>query len=111
MARRSNWEGYLGLSLAAASIASYPATSSSEEVPFDTLNRSTGNCLKREMVGGIDRREAVECDERFRSYAVAKASPSASKTKSSAIRPVFRGAMKKKKMVGKRCCSAARPGE
>jgi DNA end-binding protein Ku len=43
MAPRSNWKGYLKLSLVSASIAIYPATSSSEKVRFNTLNRATGN--------------------------------------------------------------------
>jgi DNA end-binding protein Ku len=42
MASRSNWKGYLKLSLVSASIAIYPATSSSEKVRFNTLNRATG---------------------------------------------------------------------
>jgi DNA end-binding protein Ku len=46
MAPRSNWKGYLKLSLVSASIAIYPATSSSEKVRFNTLNRATGNRLK-----------------------------------------------------------------
>ena len=40
MAPRSNWKGYLKLSLVSASIAIYPATSSSEKVRFNTLNRA-----------------------------------------------------------------------
>ena len=50
MAPRSNWKGYLKLSLLSASIAIYTAVSSSETVRFNTLNRATGNRLKRQMV-------------------------------------------------------------
>ena len=53
MAPRSNWKGYLKLSLVSASIAIYPATSSSEKVRFNTLNRATGNRLKRQMVDAV----------------------------------------------------------
>ena len=53
MAPRSNWKGYLKLSLVSASIAIYPATSSSEKVRFNTLNRATGNRLKRKMVDAV----------------------------------------------------------
>ena len=53
MAPRSNWKCYLKLSLVSASIAIYPATSSSEKVRFNTLNRATGNRLKRQMVDSI----------------------------------------------------------
>ena len=37
MASRSNWNGYLKLSLVSASIAIYPATSSSEKGDPDAL--------------------------------------------------------------------------
>ena len=39
MAPRSNWKGYIKLSLVSAAVAIYPATSSSEKVRFNTLNR------------------------------------------------------------------------
>ena len=71
MAPRSNWKGYLKLSLVSASIAIYPATSSSEKVRFNTLNRATGNRLKRQMVDGVTS-EVVESDEQIKGYAVGK---------------------------------------
>jgi DNA end-binding protein Ku len=71
MAPRSNWKGYLKLSLVSASIAIYPATSSSEKVRFNTLNRATGNRLKRQMVDGVTG-EVVESDEQVKGYAVGK---------------------------------------
>jgi DNA end-binding protein Ku len=51
MAPRSNWKGYLKLSLVSASIAIYPATSSSEKVRFNTLNRATGVSIRRRPQG------------------------------------------------------------
>jgi hypothetical protein len=45
MAPCSNWKGYLKLSLVSASIAIYPATSSSEKVRFNTLRRLHHNVL------------------------------------------------------------------
>ena len=68
MAPRSNWKGYLKLSLVSASIAIYPATSSSEKVRFNTLNRATGNRLKRQMVDSVtgDVVENEEHDQRLR---------------------------------------------
>ena len=68
MAPRSNWKGYLKLSLVSASIAIYPATSSSEKVRFNTLNRATGNRLKRQMVDSVTEEEVRErgADQRLR---------------------------------------------
>ena len=71
MAPRSNWKGYLKLSLVSASIAIYPATSSSEKVRFNTLNRATGNRLKRQLVDG-ETGDVVESDEQVKGYAVGK---------------------------------------
>ena len=71
MAPRSNWKGYLKLSLVSASIAIYPATSTSEKVRFNTLNRATGNRLKRQMVDAVTG-EVVESDEQVKGYAVGK---------------------------------------
>jgi DNA end-binding protein Ku len=71
MAPRSNWKGYLKLSLVSAPIAIYPATSSSEKVRFNTLNRATGNRLKRQMVDSVTE-QIVETDEQVKGYAIGK---------------------------------------
>ena len=71
MAPRSHWKGYLKLSLVSASIAIYPASSSSEKVRFNTLNRATGNRLKRQMVDSVTG-DVVENEEMIKGYAVAK---------------------------------------
>ena len=71
MAPRSNWKGYLKLSLVSASIAIYPATSSSEKVRFNTLNRATGNRLKRKMVDAVTGRKC-QTEEQIKGYAVGK---------------------------------------
>ena len=71
MAPRSNWKGYLKLSLVSASIAIYPATSSTEKVRFNTLNRATGNRLKRQMVDAVTG-DVVETDEQIKGYAIGK---------------------------------------
>ena len=71
MAPRSNWKGYLKLSLVSASIAIYTAVSSSEKVRFNTLNRATGNRLKRQMVDSVTG-DVVENDGMVKGYAVAK---------------------------------------
>ena len=43
MAPRASWKGYLKLSLVSCSVALFPATTSSERISFNTLNRETGN--------------------------------------------------------------------
>jgi DNA end-binding protein Ku len=71
MAPRSNWKGYLKLSLVSASIAIYPATSSSERVRFNTLNRKTGNRLRRQMVDSVSG-DVVENEDMIKGFAVGK---------------------------------------
>ena len=71
MAPRSNWKGYIKLSLVSAAVAIYPATSSSEKVRFNTLNRETGNRLKRQMVDSVSG-DIVESDEQVKGFAVGK---------------------------------------
>ena len=50
MAPRPNWKGYLKLSLVSCPVALYPATTTSERVSFRTLNRDTGNRVRRQFV-------------------------------------------------------------
>ncbi|WKW51995.1 Ku protein [Rhodomicrobium lacus] len=71
MAPRPYWKGYLKLSLVSCSVALYPATSGSERISFNWLNRATGNRLKQLMVDS-DTNEPVEREDRVRGYQVAK---------------------------------------
>ena len=71
MAPRSNWKGYLKLSLVSASIAIYPATSSSEKVSFNRLNRKTGNRIKLQNVDAVTG-ETVTRDDMVKGYEVGK---------------------------------------
>jgi DNA end-binding protein Ku len=50
MAPRANWKGYLRLSLVSCPIALYPASTLSEKVSFNRINRKTGNRLKQQNV-------------------------------------------------------------
>jgi DNA end-binding protein Ku len=50
MAPRAYWKGYLKLSLVSCPIALYPASSSSERVSFNRINKKTGNRLKQQNV-------------------------------------------------------------
>ena len=71
MAPRSNWKGYLKLSLVSAAIAIFPATSQSEKVRFNTLNRATGNRLKCQMIDS-ETGDVVASDDQVKGYAVGK---------------------------------------
>jgi DNA end-binding protein Ku len=46
MAPRPNWKGFLRLSLVSCPIALYPATSESEKISFNQINKATGNRIK-----------------------------------------------------------------
>jgi DNA end-binding protein Ku len=46
MAARANWKGFLRLSLVTCPVALYPATSESEKISFNQLNRKTGHRIK-----------------------------------------------------------------
>ena len=71
MAPRPNWKGYLKLSLVSCPVALFPATTTSERVSFRTLNRATGNRLRRQLV---DERtgDVVEADDQVKGYEVGK---------------------------------------
>src|SRR5204863_1467520 len=71
MAPRSNWKGYLNLSLVSCLIALYPPTTTSERVSFRTLNRDTGNRVRRQFVDeqtGVP----VQIEDQAKGYEVAK---------------------------------------
>ncbi len=68
---RSSWKGYLKLSLVSCAVALYNATSSSERVTFNTLNRQTGNRLKQQLIdSGTE--EPVDPSDRVKGYQVSK---------------------------------------
>jgi DNA end-binding protein Ku len=46
MAPRANWKGFLRLSLVTCPVALFPATSESEKVSFDQINKNTGHRIK-----------------------------------------------------------------
>jgi DNA end-binding protein Ku len=68
---RPSWRGYLKLSLVSCAVALYNASSSSERVSFNTLNRKTGNRLKQNLVDSVSG-EAVDTADRVKGYQVAK---------------------------------------
>jgi DNA end-binding protein Ku len=71
MAPRANWKGYLRLSLVSCPVALYPASSLSEKVSFNRINRKTGNRLKQQNVDA-ETGEVVSRDDTVRGYEVAK---------------------------------------
>src|SRR5260370_33888425 len=71
MAPRANWKGYLRLSLVSCPIALYPASSLSEKVSFNRINRKTGNRLKQQNVDA-ETGEVVPREDTVRGYEVAK---------------------------------------
>jgi Ku protein len=71
MAPRAYWKGYLKLSLVSCPIALYPASSSSERVSFNRINKKTGNRLKQQMVDA-ESGEPVDKDDIARGYQYAK---------------------------------------
>ena len=71
MAPRPNWKGYLKLSLVSCSIALYPATSASERVSFNQLNKKTGNRIRYKKVDA-ETEEEVESADIIKGYQVDK---------------------------------------
>jgi DNA end-binding protein Ku len=50
MAPRANWKGFLRLSLVTCPVALYPATSDTEKVAFNQINKKTGHRIKYSKV-------------------------------------------------------------
>lgn len=62
MAPRANRKGFLHLSLVACPVALYPATSESEKISFNQINKKTGHRVKYLKVDA-DTGEEVSNDE------------------------------------------------
>jgi DNA end-binding protein Ku len=71
MPTRANWKGYLRLSLVSCPIALYPASSLSEKVSFNRINRKTGNRLKQQNVDS-ETGEVVPREDIARGYEIGK---------------------------------------
>jgi DNA end-binding protein Ku len=67
MAPRPNWKGYLKLSLVSCPVALYPATSTSQRVRFNILNRETGNRIRNEVVDA-ETGDPVAQEDRVKGY-------------------------------------------
>ena len=69
MAPRANWKGFLRLSLVTCPVALYPATSDSEKVSFNQINRKTGHRIKYAKVDA-DTGEEVAADDIMKGYKI-----------------------------------------
>ena len=69
MAPRANWNGFLRLSLVTCPVALYPATSDSEKISFNQINRKTGHRIKYAKVDA-DTGEEVSSDDIMKGYKV-----------------------------------------
>jgi len=69
MAPRANWKGFLRLSLVTCPVALYPATSDTEKVSFNQINRKTGHRIKYAKVDA-DTGEEVASEDIIKGYKV-----------------------------------------
>jgi DNA end-binding protein Ku len=69
MAPRANWKGFLRLSLVTCPVALYPATSESEKVSFNQINKKTGHRIKYAKVDA-ETGEEVGNDDIVKGYKI-----------------------------------------
>src|SRR6187455_3075546 len=69
MAPRANWKGFLRLSLVTCPIALFPATSESEKISFNQINKKTGNRIRYLKVDA-DTGEEVANEDIIKGYKV-----------------------------------------
>ena len=69
MAPRAYWKGFLRLSLVTCPIALFPATSESEKISFNQINKKTGHRIKYQKVDA-DTGEEVSSEDIIKGYKV-----------------------------------------
>jgi DNA end-binding protein Ku len=69
MAPRANWKGFLRLSLVTCPVALYPATSDTEKVSFNQINRKTGHRIKYAKVDA-ESGEEVAAEDIMKGYKI-----------------------------------------
>ena len=69
MAPRANWKGFLRLSLVTCPISLFPATSESDKISFNQINKRTGHRIKYQKVDA-DTGEEVPNDDIVKGYKV-----------------------------------------
>lgn len=67
VAPRANWKGFIKFGEVSCPVALYTATSTSERISFHTINRKTGNRVRREFVDS-ETGEPVERDDQVKGY-------------------------------------------
>jgi DNA end-binding protein Ku len=71
MAPRANWKGFLRLSLVTCPVALFPATSESEKISFNQINKNTGHRIRYLKVDA-ETGEEVSNDDIIKGYQVDK---------------------------------------
>jgi len=71
VAPRPNWKGFLKLSLVSCAVALYSATSTSQRIRFNIINRKTGNRIRNDVVDA-ETGQPVEPEDRVKGYEVEK---------------------------------------
>jgi DNA end-binding protein Ku len=71
MAPRANWKGFLRLSLVTCPIALFPATSESEKISFNQINKKTGHRIRYLKVDA-ETGEEVSNDDSIKGYQIDK---------------------------------------
>src|SRR5215468_7492567 len=71
MAPRANWKGYLKLSLVSCAVALFPATTTSERVRFNIINRETGNRVRYDVLDA-ETGEEVPKEDRVKGYKIGR---------------------------------------
>jgi DNA end-binding protein Ku len=67
VAPRANWKGYIKFGQVSCPVALYTAASTSERITFHTLNRKTGNPVKRQFIDS-ETGDPVERDDQVKGY-------------------------------------------
>lgn len=69
VALRANWKGFIKFGEVSCPVALYTAASTSERISFHTINRKTGNRVKREFIDS-ETGKPVERDDQVKGYEV-----------------------------------------
>jgi len=67
MAPRANWKGHLKLSLVSCAVAMFRATTTSERISFNIINRDTGNRVRYQVVDA-ETGDPVADEDRVKGY-------------------------------------------
>ena len=69
VAPRANWKGFITYGEVSCPVALYTAASASERIAFNTLNRKTGNRVRREFVDS-ETGKRVEREDQVKGYEI-----------------------------------------